>query len=73
MAKIETKADINTILQVRIANEQTGWSIQFKIDDKNGKDAQVSFDGGESWYPAWVAYHSIKAFSERYPFAFEEE
>ena len=74
MAKIETSADISTIMQVKVANENTGWQVMFKIgNDKTGADAQVSFDMGETWQPAWVAYHSIKVFSERFPFAFEED
>lgn len=74
MAKIETTADIRTIMQVKVSSGQTGWSVQFKMgEDKKGSDAQVSFDNGETWHPAWVAYHGIRVFSERFPFAFEEE
>lgn len=69
MAKPEMETSLKTVFEVRIRGAKK--PVQFKIGAKDGSDAQVSFDG-RNWYPASTIYHSMNAFSDRFPTAFED-
>jgi len=68
MSKLEVKAELRTIFQVQVGS----LSAQFSINEKDGSDAEVSFDGGPG-IPANAVYRAVKAFEDRFPEAFEEE
>ena len=68
MAKPEIKTELRTVFEAKVDT----FLAQFRINEKNGSDAEVSFNGG-TWMPADVVYHAIKAFEQRFPEAFDEE
>lgn len=68
MANPEIKTEIYTTFCVTIGNNDI---VQFRIFAKDGVDAQMSFDGIK-WITASIMYHSLKAFEDRFPEAFEK-
>lgn len=72
MANPEIKTDLKTIFHVTVDDGKGDvYSIQFKVNDKKGLDAEFSLDGVE-WVPASAIYHAIKSFEARFPEAFDE-
>jgi len=70
-----TKVKTSVMMEVEVQTSDETCSaretVVFKYDENDPSDAMVSFDKGGNWVRASMVNASLKAFVERFPFAFE--
>lgn len=68
-----TTPTIEQFIQLTAKDSSISGEITYRFkNEKCVKDAQVSFDGGQTWLPFATVHAAVNIFVDRYPLAFSE-